>query len=157
MEKTQLAKHRADTAHLPHQPLQSGVALRWVLGQKLPRFFGQIDQDGPRLEQRQGLPPRAIGVEDGGNLVVRVQRQKTGVKLVVLGDADGVRLVGQAHFLQRNRHLDAIGRGQRIQLQPLRVLRRPCLGDRVVQDGMVHGGQTPQITQGRHAYAAGCR
>ena len=140
MEKAQLPQHRPQAAHLPHQPLQRGVALGRVGREKLPGFFGQINQDGPRFKQRQRLAARAVGVEDGGDFVVGIERQKRRVKLVVVLKADGVRLVGQAHFFQRNRHFHAIGRGQRIQLQPLRMLGRPLGGNGVVEQGGGHRG-----------------
>src|SRR5262249_4189881 len=45
-------------------------------------------------------------------------------------EVDIVRLVGQPGLLQHDGGLHAVGRGQRIQLQPVRMLRRPALGDR---------------------------
>ena len=129
MEETELTKHRPDAAHLEHQPLDRLVALRRVLRQELPRFFGQVDQNRAGLEQRQRLAAGAIGVEDGRNLVVGVEREKFRRHLVMGLEADQMRLVRQAGFLQHDRHLDAVGRGQRVKLQPLWVPGGPLVGD----------------------------
>src|SRR4051794_11221328 len=40
-----------------------------------------------------------------------------------------MRLVGEACFLQHDADLDAVGRGQRVELDALRVSRRPLAGD----------------------------
>ena len=56
-EKIGLTEHRADTAHLKHEPLNQFVALAHLLRKKLAGLFRQVHQDGARLEQRQRLPP----------------------------------------------------------------------------------------------------
>jgi hypothetical protein len=123
VEEAQLAEHRPDAAHLEHQPLHRLVFAAGSAGRKLPGLLGQVEQDRARFEQRQRLAARAVGVEDGRDLVVRVERQELRRQLVVGVEAHQVRFVRQPGLLQQDRHLHAVGRGQRIQLDALRVRR----------------------------------
>ncbi|MNN44050.1 hypothetical protein D3C81_1583230 [compost metagenome] len=72
-------------------------------------------------------------------------------------------LIGQADLLQHDRHLDAIGGGQGVQLNPLRVLGRPFSGDgerRQIGHVGIHGkienadhnGDNPGCGVWRHEY-----
>ena len=44
-------------------------------------------------------------------------------------EVDEMHLVRQAQFLQHDRHLDAVRRRQRVELQPVGMLCRPAFGD----------------------------
>ncbi len=112
MEKTKLSKHRADTAHLPHHPLNGFVTRCRVLRQEFAGFFSQVDQDGTGLKQGQRLAAWAIGVKNGGDLVVGAERNELGCHLVIGGKADQMYFIGQAGFFQHDGHLDTIGCGQ---------------------------------------------
>eukprot|EP01022_Parablepharisma_sp_SALTPOND_P027435 TRINITY_DN665_c0_g3_i1.p1 TRINITY_DN665_c0_g3~~TRINITY_DN665_c0_g3_i1.p1 ORF type:complete len:1952 (-),score=631.07 TRINITY_DN665_c0_g3_i1:246-6101(-) len=140
VEEAQLAKHRTDAAHLEHHPLDHLVTLGGILGDELAGLLGQVQQDRARFEQRQRLAAGAIGIDDRGNLVVRIQRQERRRHLVVGLEADQVGFVGQAGFFQHDRDLHAIGRGQRVQLDAVGVLRRPFLVDGEAGQCMAHGG-----------------
>src|SRR5690349_22919797 len=52
VEKTELAEHRPDTAHLKHQPLKGLVTRCRLLRQQLPALVGEVNQNRPGLEQR---------------------------------------------------------------------------------------------------------
>src|SRR5690606_16976738 len=130
VEEAELAEHRADAADLEHQPLDGLVAFGWVPREQLAGFLRQINQDGAGLEQRQRFSARAVGIDDRRNLVVRVQREKFGGLLIVGLEIHPMRFVGQPDLLEHDRYLDAVGGGQRIQLQTLRVAGRPFAGDR---------------------------
>ncbi len=83
----------------------------------------------PDSNSASGWPPGPSGSRMAGILLLGVQRQKLGRELVVRLKADLVRLVGQLHLFERDRHLHAVGRGQGIQLQPIRMARGPLGGD----------------------------
>ena len=141
VEETHLAEHRADAAHLEHEPLQRLELARVVLGHELAALAREVDQNRARFEQREWLAVGTVGVEDRGDLVVRVERQELGRHLVVGVERHAMHFVGQAHFLQHDRDLHAVGRGQRVELQSLGVLGGPFLGDREgVEAGCCHGG-----------------
>ena len=100
---------------------------------------------------------RPVGIEDGGNLVVGADRQELGRELVLRIEADPVRLVGQPQLLQQDRHLHAIGRGQRIQLDAVRVAGRPFPGDGVGIEGS-HASRSGESEEwGREGRAGGAR
>ncbi len=48
-----LAEHRAEPAHLPHQPLQDVGTRAGFNGEEAPGLVGQINQDSPGLEHRK--------------------------------------------------------------------------------------------------------
>ncbi|MNG90185.1 hypothetical protein D3C79_490730 [compost metagenome] len=129
MEEPDLAEHRPDAAHLEHQPLQRLVAGGGIVAEQLAALLRQVLQNRPRLEQRQRLATGAVGIEDGWDLVVGAEGDELGAQLVIAVEADLVRLVGQADLFEHDRHLDAVGCGQRIQLQALGMLRGPFAGD----------------------------
>ena len=66
----------------------------------------------PDSNSAKGRAVRAVRVDDGGDLVVQVEREELGRELVVGIEAHQVRLVGQAGFHQHDRHLHAVGRGR---------------------------------------------
>ncbi|MCY1313848.1 hypothetical protein D9M70_644160 [compost metagenome] len=70
-----------------------------------------------------------MGVEDRRDLVVGVQRKKLGRQLVVGIEAHTMRFVGQTDLFEHDRHLDAVGGRQGVELNPLGVLGRPFPGD----------------------------
>ena len=78
MEEAELAEHRSDAAHLEHQPLEAFVAAGGILRNEAAGLLGQVHQDRTRLEQRQRLAAGTVWVEDGRDLVVRVDRQEGG-------------------------------------------------------------------------------
>jgi hypothetical protein len=64
----------------------------------------------PDSNKASGSPP-GLRVEDGGNLVVRVEAEEFGRKLVLGLEVDQMRLVGQAAFLSRIDTLTPLGVG----------------------------------------------
>ncbi|CAI8716477.1 hypothetical protein EMIT0158MI4_110027 [Burkholderia ambifaria] len=150
VEEADLAEHRADAAHLEHHPLDRLVAACGVLRDQLACLVGEIDQDRARFEQRQRPAVGAVRIDDRRDLVVRVQRQEFGRHLVVRVEAHEVRLVRQAGLLEHDRHLDAVGRRQRVQLETVGMLGRPFFRDR--EGGQVgHGGSLVNVEDPRSA------
>ncbi|MNL27199.1 hypothetical protein D3C87_1487730 [compost metagenome] len=139
VEKPELAEHRANAAHLEHQPLDRFVARCRLLGQQLSALVGQVDQDRPGFEQCQRLVVRTVGVEDRRDLVVGIEGKKFRGHLIVGVEAYPVRFIRQADLFEHDRYLDAVGGRQGVQLNPLRVLGRPFAGD----------GECGQIGHGR--------
>ncbi|MNN76240.1 hypothetical protein D3C81_1926030 [compost metagenome] len=80
-------------------------------------------------------------IQDRRDLVVRVQRKELGRQLIIAVESDLVRFVRQADLFEHDRDFDTIGRRQGIELNPVRVLRRPFLGDR--ERGQIGHGKHP--------------
>ncbi len=155
VEEAELAEHRPDPAHLEHHPLDRLVAAGRILRNQLAGLVGEIDQDRARFEQRQRLALRTVRVEDRGNLVVRVQRQERRRELVVGVEAHEMRLVRQSRFLEHDRHLDAVRRRQRVELETVGMLGRPLLRDR--KGGQIgHGDTFVELKNPRPGAAATC-
>src|SRR5437870_2254478 len=57
MEEADLTEHRADTAHLKHQPLDRLVAVRRILRHEPASLVRQIDQNRSGFEQRASPRP----------------------------------------------------------------------------------------------------
>jgi hypothetical protein len=148
VEEAELAEHRADAAHLEHHPLDGLVAAGRILRDQLAGLVGEIQQDRAGFEQRERLAVRAVRIDDRGDLVVRVQRQERGRELVVGVEAHEMRLVGQAGFLEHDRHLDAVRRRQRVELDAVGMLGGPLFSDREIRqvghDGFVHRDGKPR-------------
>ncbi len=113
-----LADHRADAAHLPHQPFHRLPVRRRLLGPELAGLLGEIHQDRARLEQRSAV----VAVDDGGDAVVGADLEEIGLELLVLGDVDRVRGVIQAALLQHDGDLAAVGRRPRVKIDHRGVL-----------------------------------
>jgi len=73
-----LPEHRADGGHLDHHPLQRVVARGALFGEELPGLVGQVDQDGPGLENRVGLPARGLAVTITGTLAFGLSLKNSG-------------------------------------------------------------------------------
>ena len=143
MEEAQLPEHGAGPAHLPHQPLQCLVACSACRGQKFACFFCQIDQNRPAFKQTHSLTVCALRIDDGRNLVIGIEREKLGRHLFTRLNIHLVRLVRQAALFQHDGNLVPVGRAQGIELDTLRVLRRPFAGNGKVgrkNSGFRHGG-----------------
>src|SRR5205085_6533844 len=91
-----------------------------TLGQRFRQEFAgllaEIEQDRAGLEEADALAVRPIGIDDGGNLVVRADGQERRRHLLALGDVHRDHLVGQPHFLQRDRNLAPVRRIPGVQL-----------------------------------------
>ena len=97
-----LPGHWPQAAHLPEQPLQGHLPTAQVLGQELPGFFREVEQDRPGFEQGQRLAAVGRGLVDNGrDAVVGGYFQKVRSKLFVLADIDRMNLVGQASFFKK--------------------------------------------------------
>ena len=92
-------------------------------GEQLAGLLGEIEQDRAGFEQAERLAAGAVGIEDRRDLAVRIERQEFRRLLVVLAEVDQMRLVGQPGLLQHDRHLHAVGRRQRIELEAVGMLR----------------------------------
>jgi hypothetical protein len=107
-----LAQHRADPAHLPHQPFVDAGPLLEVGRQQFSGLFSEVEQDCAGLHEREvGLP-----VDDRRDAVVGGNLKEFGFELFVLGDVHGVRLVGHAELFERDGDLAAVGRGPSVQV-----------------------------------------
>ena len=109
-------EHRADAAHLPHQPFHGLPVAGPVLGPELSGLLREIHQDRAGFEQRLSV----VAVDDRGDAVVGADLQEFRLELVALADVDGVRGVLQAALLQHDGDLAAVGRRPRVEIDHLR-------------------------------------
>ena len=115
-EMVRLAEHRADAAHLEHQPLQHAVAPARIGRQELAGLLGEVDQDRAGFEHRDRLAVGAVGIDHGRHLVVRRDLEELGLELVARADVDRDHVVGQPAFLEHDVDLVAVGRGPRVEV-----------------------------------------
>jgi hypothetical protein len=104
-----LPEHRADAAHLEHEPLQRDVTPARRRRDELPGLLPEIHEDRPGLHHRERLPVWTFGIDDRRNLAVRVERDELGRELVVLADVDRVDVVRHPELFEHDGHLAAVG------------------------------------------------
>ena len=121
-EMMRLPQHRPEAAHLPHQPLHRVVARHTRGRQELRRLVGEVDQNGPGLEEAVRLAARTVGIEDRGNAVVGADAQELRLVLFALRDVDLVDAVRQPAFLEHDGNLAAVRRAPRMQFDHLSLL-----------------------------------
>jgi hypothetical protein len=109
-ELVHLAGHRAEATHLPHQPLGDRNLLARIRAGEPAGLGGEIEQDRPAFEHADGRAIGAVGIDDGGDLVVRADGEERRLELLLLGDVHDMHPVGQAHLLQRHADLAAVRR-----------------------------------------------
>ena len=97
-----LPRTRPESTHLEHQPLQNRNAFHQIFREELAGLLAQIQQNRARFEHTDGPAIRAVGVDDGGDLVVRTDLQEFGFELLIFGDIDDPDLIGQRHFFKRD-------------------------------------------------------
>ena len=143
VEMAEAAAEIGRAAHLPEQPGEALGARRRLGRQEGAELFGEMDEDGAGLEHPDRL--FAAAVEQRRDLRIRIDRDEAAGELVAVADPDrpgvvfGARMTRREQFLEHNRDLHAIGRGERIELQrmapdrELLVMRRT--GDRPVDVG----------------------
>src|SRR5208282_6592474 len=103
-----LAGHRAEAAHLPHQPFQHRHLTAQIGGPELAGLLAEIDQNRAGLEYADRRAARALGVDDRRDLAVRTDFDEGGGELLTFADVHGLDGVGQAHLLQSNADLAAV-------------------------------------------------
>ena len=119
MAKASAQKRR--TAHLPEELRQEFGTAGAIQGQENAESFGQIHQDRTRFEHLDRH--RSALIDQRWDLGVGVGTNKAAAELVAVLDADqpdilfGARVACGQQFLQHHRHLDALGRALRIELQ----------------------------------------
>ena len=79
-----------------------------------PRKWVNSNSNGARFKDRDRRAVRPIGIDYGGNLVVRADGEEVGLELIALADVDGVHAPRQAALFQHDVDFVAIGRGPRV-------------------------------------------
>jgi hypothetical protein len=130
VEKSNLPKYRPDAADLEMDPLNGLDPARGVERNELAGFAGEIVKDRPGFEESERLSAGTVRIEDRRNLSIWIERQEFRCVLVVLAEIDQMRLVRQSSFLKHDRDLHAVRRRQRVELQAVRIFRRPAFGNR---------------------------
>ena len=74
VEEAKLSEHRPNEGHLEEDPLNRLVARNRIRRQELTGLLGKIEQDRSGFEEAHRPPARPIGIDDRGNLSVRIQR-----------------------------------------------------------------------------------
>src|SRR6516225_8733088 len=75
-EMMHLSRHRAEPAHLPHQPFIDRDALNQWFWQEFSGLLAEIEQDRAGFENADALAVRPFRIDDCRNLVVRTDRQE---------------------------------------------------------------------------------
>ena len=103
-----LPHHRANAAHLKHQPCHHFGAPFNITRQQPSGFFRQMHHNRSGLENRQIVK---IRIDDYRNAPIRIHRQKFGGFLLVFLQINDMDIVIHIQFFQRHRGLIAIGGG----------------------------------------------
>ncbi|MNV70467.1 hypothetical protein D3C71_1634360 [compost metagenome] len=106
-----LARHRAQAADLPEQPLIDLDPRPHVGRIEAPRFPAQILQDGTGLEDRQRSLVGSIGIDNGGHPAIGTDHLKRRRELLARADVHRLDHIGQPHLLQRDGDFPAVRRG----------------------------------------------
>ena len=88
-----------DPAHLKHGPLDHLVARRHLARHEALMLLGQLHQHRARLDYGVGLSPRPVGVDQGRDLLVRIDRGEGGGELIVGTDVNLVQSIVDAELL----------------------------------------------------------
>ena len=127
-----LARHRANTAHLPHQPFldRDPVPVGGAVKPSgLARKVHQNRENRAGFEDRDRRTVRAVRIDDGRHPVVWRDLQEIGRKLLTSGNVDQMGVIGQPHLFQSDGDFPAIWRRPEVEIdwmchKPLPVLGR---------------------------------
>jgi hypothetical protein len=114
---TDLARHRAEAADLPEQPLGDLEPAAQVGRDEAADLVGEIEQHCTGFEQGDRFA--AVGrcvIDQRGNLVVGRDRQELRLELLALAEVDRDDAVGEAAFLEEQLQLEAVRRGAEIEV-----------------------------------------
>src|SRR5260370_23230609 len=84
---------------------------------QFPGLFGKIDKDGRGFGQNEPFAIGARRIDEYRYFSVRIECPIGRVLLLTLPNIDGLELVLEPHFLERDRHSNAIGGRKRIYLE----------------------------------------
>src|SRR5258708_791600 len=115
-EMVYLAEHRADAAHLEHQPLDCLEAPGFLLRQETPGLVRQIQQDCAGFEQGIRFAFRPLAVHDRRNLAIRADGNEAGFELIPLADVDRMHVIGKRQFLQHDGDFASVRRAPSVQV-----------------------------------------
>ena len=104
-EDVGLAHHRADPAHLEHEPLHDDRASLRVGRHQPPRLLGEVNENRAGLEHGEIVE---FAIHDGGDAPVGADLQEFRAPLLEFRKVDDVHPVGKAQFLEGDRDLVAI-------------------------------------------------
>src|SRR4029079_5380927 len=107
-----LTSHRAETGHLPEQPLHDLEAAPHVGRQEAAGFLGEVLKDGARLEHADRCA--AIGrlsIDNRWNAIVGSVSEEIRLELLSFADIDRVQPVGLRGLLQKDRDLVSVWGG----------------------------------------------
>src|SRR5258708_18652334 len=110
-----LPGNRGKSGRDKEKPGQKLRPLLWR-AQEPPCLLGQIEQNGGRVEDPRFTAPRPVGVDDGGDLAVRIDLTEYRQVLLALAGIDRDYFVGQGRLFQEERDLCRIGRRVEIEL-----------------------------------------
>lgn len=112
-----LPRHRPQTAHLPEPPLQAFISAPQILWNHGFRLIGQLQKNGPGLENTDGVSTAFwMVVNDGRNSVIGRNLQELRGKLFTFADVDRLDPVVQPCFLQKHRDLVTVRCGPVIKI-----------------------------------------
>src|SRR4029077_8934848 len=103
----------------------------------------EVEEDRTRFEQWQRPTARPRWIDDRRDLAVGVECEELGRELVIGVEINEVRLVEEPRLLEHHRHLHAVRCRQRVELQPLGMLRRPLARDWKMRQSRCAHGSSP--------------
>ncbi len=115
-EHVRLSHHRADAAHLEHEPLHHQRTALRVGGQQPAGLLGEVDQDRAGLEHCEVA---GLAIDDGGDAAVGRNPEELRALLLEPREVDHVHRVGQLELLEGDRDLVAVGGGGGVQVYHL--------------------------------------
>ena len=116
LEEARLPEGWPETGRVEEQLLKYKCAARAGLRQQLAGALGKMHEDGGRFRQHQTAAERVL-VDQHGHLAVRAQRTERRRLLLAAAHIDGVERVVEPQLLERDRHLDAVGGRERIDVE----------------------------------------
>src|ERR1019366_4266550 len=127
-----LAGHWAKAVNLPEEVIRAPGSAAQILGQELAGFFGEIEEDGARFENRSRRAAIAgILAVDRRNAVVGGNRQEFQLELVPAAQIDRKDSVGKSCLFKEERDLVAVWGGRPALPRVSRDNARPPAGARL--------------------------
>src|SRR5260370_20610443 len=111
-----LAKGRANSCELEHQPLDPLVSFGRAAREEAAELVGEVHQDRARLEHREGLAAGTFVIDDHRYLGIGIERGEFWLELLAFPDIDRDRAIGHRELLQHDEDFLYVGAGQDVQI-----------------------------------------
>src|SRR4029078_3041785 len=123
LEVIELAGHRAESAHLPKQPLINFDTCTFVRRIELSGLAAEILQNCTGLKDGNGTTARPLGIDDRRHAVVRSDLQEIGIELLALRYVHRLQDIRQTALFEHDRDFETVRCGPVIKLNRLCLFR----------------------------------